>query len=1061
GTPPYQYLWNDPAQQITSTAVNLCALTPYTLAVTDGNGCSSSANSTIGQPTPIEIDSTVVDSHCGQLDGSACISISGGIPGYSVEWLYNGSSNLCESGISAGTYLIEVTDLNDCPAQTSVTITDISGPTSSLTNITNVSCAAGTNGQATALVSGGTSPFSYLWSPATGNQITPTASNLAAGSYTYVIVDSAGCIASGVGIITEPPPITLTTFHADPICNGSADGIITTTVFGGVGPYTYSWPHDPLLTSPIALGLVAGTYPVLITDANGCVAMEVTTLTDPVPVSTSVSNTNLGCNSSCTGTASATPLTGSSPFSFQWNDGNQQTTQTATGLCAGTYQVIVLDVNGCTDTTSISVTEPDSLLSSISLSGNVSCNGFCDGYVEVAGSGGTLPYIYLWSTTDTTQLVQNLCPGNYVSLITDANGCTVSLFQTVTQPLPLNGTNITSDASCNGTCDGIAEYVLSGGVAPYTIQWNDPSFQTTPIASSLCAGSYSVIVLDQNGCSIIATTTVGQPSLLSMTTAITNSNCGQNNGMACVNVVGGIAPYTYQWNDPSNQSTGCALGLPAGNYNVVITDNNNCSVDTLINVTDLSGPTITLVNATNVTCNGLADGSITMSVVGGTLPYQVFHWVENSSGNTVGLPNDPTLNNFPAGCYTLEVTDNVGCTSFETYCILEPNPLNSTFINLNGVSCFSNCDGNATVLISGGSLPYNILWDNGQTVPIATGLCPGPHLANISDANGCATSVSVFITEPAPLTTVQVGSSTTLCNGTCDGVIQVISLGGTAPYSYVWSPAVSTTNMATGLCPGNYVLQTTDANGCQIITSYTVTSPTLLTGTILATSATCSLCNATSTLIPSGGTIPYVYAWQDGQTTGTALNVCEGAFEGTITDGNGCQLTLDITITNIPGPTITGINSTNLTCFGNNTGSATVTHTGGTAPITYLWSPSSQVSSTAVGLSAGNHCVEVIDANGCIVYDCSIITEPNLLEGVPDIDATICYGDSTLIWASAIGGTGPYTFQWLAPHASLSGPGPHYVSPTSNDDYCFDVTDANGCVSTVSACVTITVTPPL
>lgn len=1061
GTPPYQYLWDDPAQQVTANAVNLCALTTYTLTITDDNGCVTSAANSIGQPTAIEIDSTVNNSFCGQSNGSACITISGGIPGYDVNWLYNGSDSLCQSALSAGTYLFEVTDVNDCPAQGSVTVTDISGPTSSITNVNHVLCASGTEGQATILVSGGTAPYSYLWDAAAGSQITPTGSNLSAGSYTYTVVDSAGCQTSGVVNITEPDPINLTAFHTNPICNGSVDGVITTTVFGGVGPYTYSWSHDPGLNSPIATGLVAGIYSVVVTDANGCLVSEVVTLTDPVPVSTSVTGTDVGCNGACTGTATATTMTGVAPFSYLWNDINQQTTQTASGLCVGSYQVIIADNNGCLDTASVTISQPDSLLGSVSLAGNVTCSGLCNGYAEASGTGGTTPYSYLWSNGDTTQLIDNLCPGNYAAVITDANGCTATLAQSVTQPFPLNGTMVSSDASCNGVCDGQAEYVISGGVAPYSYQWNDPSFQTTSEASSLCAGAYSVIVLDANGCSIIGNANIGQPTFLTVSTTVTSSNCGQNNGMACATISGGTAPYVYQWNDPGNQTTACALGIPAGIYNVVVTDDNNCTVNATVNVTDLSGPVISFVNANDVSCNGLADGSVEMNVTGGTTPYQSYQWTEVVTGTVVGFPNDPVLNNVAAGCYSLEVIDDVGCIASSTYCVSEPAPLNSTMINVYSVSCFSDCDGSATALFSGGTGPYNLLWDNGQTTNTVTNLCPGPHTLDITDANGCTHSNSVTINEPAPLTTVQVGSSSTLCSGNCDGVIEVVSLGGTAPYNYVWSPGVSTSNMATGLCAGNYVVQTTDANGCQIITNYNVTAPPPLTGAIASSQATCGLCNGTATLTASGGTTPYSYLWQDGQTTSVALNVCPGNFSGTIIDANGCQYIMDTNVINIPGPTVSGFNTTDLTCNGDNTGAATVIHTGGTAPFAYLWSPGAQTTPTASGLAAGTHCVEITDGNGCIAYDCATITQPNVLEGVPDQDATICFGDSAQIWASATGGTAPYTFQWLPPHGGLTGPGPHFVNPPSTQNFCFEVQDANGCISTNTSCIEIIVTPPL
>lgn len=1060
GTAPYSYQWNDVAQQVSPTAVNLCASVPYTLTVTDDHNCTTTAVTTVGQPSPIQIDSTVVNSFCGQSIGEACVTISGGIPGYDVTWAIDSSTALCQTGLASGTYLVSVTDANDCPAFSSVTVTDVSGPTSSVINITDVACNGGTNGQATATVTGGTAPFNFQWDANTGNQTTPTASNLGAGSYTYSIVDSAGCIASGVAVIDEPQPLNLYLNYTNPVCNGNSDGTITSTVFGGTAPYIYTWSHDPSITSANVTGLPYGSYSLTVVDANGCSTSGLVTLTNPQPLSVSLTGSDLGCNGICNGTAVATPLNGTSPYSYLWSDPNQQTTQTANGLCADTYQVIVNDVNGCADTAFVTIDEPDTLLSSIALSGNVTCHGQCDGFAEASGTGGTFPYTYLWSNGSTNQLIDNLCPGNYGVIITDANGCTASSLQSITQPTALSGTMIRNNVSCYGSCNGTASYVVSGGTSPYTYQWDDPSFQTLQNATSLCAGTYSVDVLDANNCPITGNVTILQPTQVAVNVTTTNSNCGQSNGMACVTVSGGTSPYAYQWDDPNSQSTACALNIPSGTYEIAVTDANNCVTYSQVNITDLSGPSINFVSSTDVSCYGLSDGDIQMSYSGGATPYQSVGWT-NSNGATVGNPNDPSLSGIPDGCYTIEVIDDVGCASSQTVCINEPNQLNVAFNSIEPVSCAGLCDGEAQVVYSGGTGPFGISWGSGNTNALETGLCAGNATVTVTDNNGCTANGMVTITQPSPLTTVQVGTAITLCSNSCDGTLQLQSLGGTPPYNYSWSPNSNTGNLGTQLCAGNYVVQTTDANGCQLITNYTVTAPPVLTGTISSISSTCGNCNGSASLTGAGGTSPYSYVWQDAQTSPIATGVCQGYFEGTIIDNNGCQLTLNTNVTNIAGPTIDDINTTDLTCNGDNSGEATVVYSGGTTPFGLTWNLTSQTSTTITGLAAGNYCVQVVDGNGCIAYDCEEVFQPESLFGVADQNTTICYGDSAQLWASAIGGTSPYSFQWLPPNDTLSGVGPFVVSPLTTTDYCFAVSDANGCVGANMACATYTVTPPL
>jgi gliding motility-associated-like protein len=531
--------------------------------------------------------------------------------------------------------------------------------------------------------------------------------------------------------------------------------------------------------------------------------------------------------------------------------------------------------------------------------------------------------------------------------------------------------------------------------------------------------------------------------------------------MACVSVSGGVGPYIYQWNDPNSQSTACALGLPSGSYLVEVIDASNCVTLEQVNVTDLSGPALVVNNLSDASCNGSTDGTVEMIINGGTTPYQNFQWINVATGNTVGNPNSSILNNQGAGCYSLEVIDDVGCAASQTVCIEEPQALNATFVNVNNASCSGLCNGSTTAIFSGGTAPFSFAWNNGQTTATASNLCAGNYSITITDGNGCTLVSNASISEPAPLTTVQVGVSSTLCSNTCDGAVQIQSLGGTAPYSYFWSPGGANSNTATGLCAGNYAVQTTDANGCQINTSYTVAAPPVLTGTISSVTGTCGLCNGSASLNASGGTTPYSYQWQNGQTATTAVNVCQGSINGIIIDGNGCQLSLNTTVPNIAGPNITGFNSTNLLCNNDNSGTSTVMYTGGTAPLTFNWVSTGQSTSTLSAAPAGGHCVEITDANGCIAYDCTELLEPNVLTGVPDQNATICFGDSTQLWASATGGTGPYTFNWQAPDNNLIGSGPIFVSTDTTHSYCFEVTDANGCVASNSSCIVISVAPPL
>jgi gliding motility-associated-like protein len=1061
GTAPYAYQWDDPLMQVSLNAGGLCGDgTVYTVAVTDANGCTVTKGGFLVDPPELLMDSVVTNSNCGLADGDGCVSLSGGTGIYNVVWQYNGSTNLCESGLAANTYIVDGFDANGCNAQISVTVSDLSGPTATITSQTDVTCFAGADGSGTALITGGVQPYDYLWDGNAGNQITPTASNLSLGTYSLTITDASGCAASTSVTIIQPDSIQINGAMIDPTCFGYTDGQITASAIGGDGNFSFSWNDPANQTNNVASGLPIGNYIVTVVDGNGCSNFNQFSLFEPAELNGIMNFTDVQCNAACNGTATITFVNGAAPVTFLWDDPSAQTTSTATGLCVGNYSVILTDNSGCFDSVSVAIAEPTVLTSQLDNSGNVTCSGFCDGFATVAAAGGTGPYSYSWTNGAITPTIANICAGNYTCTVTDAQGCISTTSVQITQPVSLTGVTSFIDVTCYGQQNGTAGIVASGGTLPYVYQWDDLNFQTTSVASGLFAGTYNISVIDAQGCTIDQVVIVGQPTQVSGNVTPVSTNCGQNNGQACIGVSGGTVPYAYAWNDPNAQTTACALGISAGTYTVTVTDGNNCVYDTIININDIAAPAITLNGSIDPSCFGLADGSVDMTVTGGVAPYMSQQWVDAAS-NPVGLPNTSVINLIGDDCYTLQVTDGAGCISALTECINEPNPLNSAILTSQDVTCYLACNGEANLGINGGTVPYATAWSNGDNTTGVIGLCAGTYQANVIDANGCTTSSSVTITEPAQLLSNIATFQNTSCDGSCDGSIQIGINGGITPYFNSWTPNVSSTTMANSLCAGGYNIVTTDANGCTTSSSATVNSPPPLAGNFTVVDATCGLCNGSITFNLTGGTAPYSYLWDDGQTTQTANNVCAGVFEGVATDANGCTFTLVHNMMNIPGPQINNINWTQPSCFGVSNGTASPDITGGTAPFTFNWPSSGQNVQNAVGLAAGTHCVTVTDANGCIITDCATITEPASLVAIPDGSTFICYGDSTQIWANGLGGTLPYTINWTGANITgFIGQGPIFVNPTQSDDFCFRITDANGCLSSLE-CVDITVTPPL
>jgi gliding motility-associated-like protein len=1064
GIGPYSYQWDANAlNQITDTAFNLCDGT-YSVLITDFNGCTISDSITLSDPDSIVLTTGTIPANCNQADGTAWVQIiSGSVGSTTVSWNTVPVQNVdTATNVLAGTYTVTVTDANGCSVSDTATVANLNGPTVTVDSIFNVLCYGGNNGYAEVQVTGGLFPYTYVWDdPST--QTTPSASNLTAGTYTVTITDSNGCVASTAITINEPTQLILTSGGVSPTCFGYTDGSTWVNAFGGVSPYTYSWNTVPVQTTDSINNLPAGSYTVTVVDSNGCFDVATLNLNDPLLFSVNVTGNDVQCFGACDGNAIATLTNGISPFTYAWDDPSLQTTDSIFGLCDDSVNVVVTDAMGCIANGNIVITQPNLLVVTENTHGDVSCNGGNDGFSSVLVTGGTGPYNYLWDLSgnpvSTGQSANNLVAGTYLVTVTDANGCTDNITVVITEPNALAVNATPTDAACFGANSGSAFVSVNGGTTPYTFQWTDPALQQTDTAFNLVAGSYDVTVTDSLGCTFtINGIIINEPTQLVLSTTTISSTCGTNNGSATVNVGGGVNPYTYSWNDPSNQSTATAGSLLAGNYVIVVTDANGCVDSTTANVTDLGSPTVTIPTTTDVSCNGAADGTATASVFGGTTPY-TYSW------NTTPVQTTITATGLSGQTYSVTVTDSNGCTASASTTIIENSGLSAAITSSTNVSCNGVADGTATVLGAGGGAPYTYSWNSApvQTTTTASGLPAGTYIVTISDTNACTASDTVIITEPAPLTVTLDSISDVLCNGGSDGYINVIGNGGTLGYSYVWTPNVSAGATAAGISAGNYSVTITDANGCTVTDSYDVFEPAQLVIDTSTISSTCGNPNGSATVsIITGSTPGYTYAWNDpnNQTTATASNLNASTYTVTVTDANGCSATISAIVTDNPGPRIDSITVTSVSCNGGSDGTATVNVTGN-GPYTYAWDdPFMQTNQTATGLSASPplYTVIVTDINGCTSLSVAQIVEPSPLSAFVNAPDTICSGMPVQLFANANGGTLPYSFLW---GGGQTGQGPIVVNPITSTTYTVSVLDGSPAGCQASATKTVIVRSPL
>ena len=1115
GTSPYAYLWN-PSGQTNATATGLTAGS-YTVTVTDHNGCTATASVTITQPTVLSVTTSFTSASCNLPNGTATATVTGGTSPYAYIWNPSSQTNATATGLTAGSYTVTVTDHNGCTSSAAVTVTQPSAVTATISGSTNVSCHGGSNGTATVIAAGGTSPYAYVWNPS--GQTNTTATGLTAGSYTVTVTDHNGCSATASITITQPTALTATiSATTNASCNGGT-GTATVTAAGGTTNYTYAWTPSGG-TNAMGTGLTAGSYTVTVTDAHGCTATASVTITQPPILTATISATvDVPCHGGI-GSATVTAAGGTSPYAYVWNP-SSQTNATATGLTAGSYTVTVTDHDGCTASASVTITQPSTLTAAISSSTDPACHGET-GTATVTAAGGTTNYTYAWTPSGGTNAIgTGLTAGSYTVTVTDHNGCTATSSVNITQPAVLTATiSATTNASCNGGT-GTATVTAAGGTTNYTYAWT-PSGGTNAMGTGLTAGSYTVTVTDAHGCTATASVTITQPTTLTASiTATTNVPCNGGTGNATVTAAGGTTNYTYAWT-PSGGTNAMGTGLTAGSYTVTVTDAHGCTATASVSISQPTALSVT-TSFTHASCN-LPNGSATAIVTGGTSPY-TYVWNPSSQTNA-------TATALTAGSYTVTVTDNNHCTASAAVIVTQPSAVTATISGSTGVSCYGGSNGTATVIPGGGTSPYAYLWTpSGGTNTTGTGLSAGTYMVTVTDANGCTATASVYITQPAALTatitsatsptcyggtgtaTVTAAGGTTsytyswspsggtnatgtgltagnytvtvtdhngctatasvdiiqppqvtatmgapnnvLCYGGTGNAI-VTAGGGTAPYSYIWNPSAQTTNIATGLSAGSYTVTVTDANGCTATGSVTITQPTALSISTSFTHASCNLPNGTATAVVTGGTTPYAYVWTpSAETTATATGLNAGTYTIVVTDADHCTISASVTVTQPSAVTATVSATTDVSCNGGSNGTATATAGGGNGPYNYVWTPGGNTNAYSTGLSAGSYIMTVTDANGCTATASGIITEPTVLAVTVSGQQLICQGTPGSFTANASGGTAPYAYAWSSGATTSIAT----VIPATPQTYTVTVTDANGCTATRE--ISINFGPPL
>jgi gliding motility-associated-like protein len=592
-------------------------------------------------------------------------------------------------------------------------------------------------------------------------------------------------------------------------CSNTVGSISVATSGGGAGPYTYVWEGLENTSSELT-DLDDGTYQLTLTDeSNGCIYEA----SFEVPVSSTLSlvtsDNDITCNGANDGQASVIATSNFPGFTYSWSDAFQQTTPEISNLTSGLYSVEVTDADGCTETAIVIISEPSPLNVSFN-STLISCPNGNDGTITAVPSGGVGNYSLLWDNYFVGSTLSNLSEGEYGVTLFDANGCALEGSFTISDPEPIGANFIVNAPSCAGIEDGIVAVQGNGGNAPYTYFW--PVANTFgDVLDGLTSGNYTVIITDNNACIDSATVEISPVLELTIAPTLVIPTCfGDTDGSIQVGVSGGIADYTFQWNDPNLQTTSQASGLTAGTYTLLVEDANGCQGVAQIT---LSQPAILgfVGQLNDASCFNSTNGSILVEPQGGTGPYDI-DWTGNYSGFLV--------ENLGAGIYPFELTDNNGCSTSDSIELLEPTALTGT-VEIDDAICNQTATGTVQTTVAGGVGPYNYAWSqNSQNVSFNNALSAGPQSVTITDQNGCTLALTFNVGEPAALS-VDILTEPASCDQS-DGSALATPSGGTAPYTYFWNINPSNNNSFGNLAAGSYTLVLEDNNGCQIAANYVV-----------------------------------------------------------------------------------------------------------------------------------------------------------------------------------------------------------------------------------------------
>lgn len=745
------------------------------------------------QPTPT---ASITGSSLICEGDSAVLTASGGL-------IYDWSTGEASESItvyptSPSDYVVTVTSGLVCTSSATHHVDVQPKPTINLVSISHNMCG-NNNGSIEVSITDGSPTYNIEWDTTPISNDT-SITGLTAGDYTIIVTDQNSCSATETYQINDLPGPTITLISAVNASCGQSSGSITISVDPPTG-ISFQWSTGD--TTQNIANLADGDYTVTVTDANNCTATQTFTLTmSPGPTIDDWDIVHSTCGLP-NGSITLYGDLGSAPTTYTWSP-NVSSGNVANNLAAGDYSVTISDANSCSTNATFTINDnPGPTVTHVSITDD-NCNTNT-GQISFTHTGGTAPVTISWNTTPVSNdtIISNLPAGSYTLTLTDSNSCVfTATYQIISIAGPAISNSTITNATCNQSNGGVN--IVINSTQDLTYQWSTTPAQTSQNLSGVPAGQYTVTVTDENGCTVTGTYTVGNTSGPTISNFnITQPACGNSNGAISITTTGGAAPISYSWNTTPPQTTAVISGLAPGSYTVVVTDGSGCTISATYSLQDIAAPQITQVTKVDETCSA-SNGSATVIYTGGTPPINII-WTTSPPQNT------PTVNNLPAGTYTVTLRDANNCTATQTVEIIDfPSPLIDGFTSQNEMCDEQN--GSILVNYTGGTAPITFEWNTNpvQNTQEAINLVGGDYSVTITDANSCSTiGFWSIINHPKPT-----NEFTNIYMDTCivgAGKVSAFPSGGSGIYSYNWNTTpAQNSQSATNLYPGIYTVVIND-----------------------------------------------------------------------------------------------------------------------------------------------------------------------------------------------------------------------------------------------------------